>query len=178
MNKLNLLKCCFYFVVGAGLVAVSGGCTKEQVAQAINTAGNSDLSDSDIVGGLKSALKVGTDTSVNLTHKVDGYFKNKAIKLLFPPDAQKIITTLQGNILTAGLVNSYVDKVVLSLNRAAEDAAVEAKPILVDAITSMSIQDGKNILFGDSLAATSYLKTKSFTNLKAAFKPKIKDSLD
>lgn len=134
---------------------------------------SSSVSDADIVAGLKEALKVGTDTSVSLTSVTDGYFKNAAIKILLPPEAQKVESTLR----SLGQ-DKLVDDAILSLNRAAEDAASSAKPIFVDAITSMSISDGKDILFGDSTAATSYLKTKTYTSLKDIYKPKIQASLD
>jgi hypothetical protein len=145
------------------------GCKK---AEDIISNAPTGLSDDEIVQGLKDALEHGTDTSVNLTHKVDGYFKNTAIKILLPPEAQLVESTLRG----MGL-GSLCDDAILSLNRAAEDAAVEAKPIFWNAITSMTISDGKSILKGDSTAATTYLKTKTDSQLFAAFKPKIQNSL-
>src|SRR5438552_16929400 len=74
------------------------------------------LRDDEIVQGLKDALEHGTDTSVNLTHKVDRYFKNAAIKILLPPEAQTVENTLR----SMGL-GSLCDSAILSLNRAAED---------------------------------------------------------
>ncbi len=144
-------------------------CTKDQIDSVLN----SNVSDAEVVAGLKSALQVGTDTSVSRTNRKDGYFTNAAIKILLPPEAQEAARYLN-NI---GL-QSYVDNAILSINRAAEDAASEAKPIFIDAITSITITDGKNILFGDSIAATSYLKTKTYVNLKSIYKPRIKTSLD
>jgi hypothetical protein len=64
------------------------------------------------------------------------------------------------------------------MNRAAEDAANEAKPIFVDAIKGMSIMDAKNILFGNKDAATNYLKDKTFQSLVNAYSPKINTSLN
>ncbi|MGZ5245251.1 MAG: DUF4197 domain-containing protein [Bacteroidia bacterium] len=130
------------------------------------------LTEAEMVAGLKEALKVGTDTSVKLTSRVDGYFKDKAIKILLPEEAKKVESTLR----SLGM-GSLVNELILKLNRAAEDAAIEAKPIFVDAITGMTITDGKAILFGDSTAATKYLNTKTYTQLEDLFQPKIKASL-
>jgi hypothetical protein len=146
-------------------------CTKAELDQALQSTG---LSDADIVSGLKSALNVGTDSSVHKTNRLDGYYKNLAIKILFPSDAQNIIDVVSA--IPGG--QGYVDNVVLTMNRAAEDAAKEAKPIFVDAVTSMTITDGKNILLGDSVAATNYLRTKTYVSLKTLYKPKISSSMD
>lgn len=66
-----------------------------------------------------------------------------------------------------------VDKFVLTLNRAAEEATKEAAPIFVNAIMSMSIQDGMNILKGADNAATKYLEEKTTSQLYTNFKPKV-----
>jgi hypothetical protein len=70
-----------------------------------------------------------------------------------------------------------VDKAILSMNRAAEDASKSAAPIFVDAIKSMSIQDAVGILKGSDTSATSYLKTKTTSNLTEAFRPTIETAL-
>ncbi len=64
-----------------------------------------------------------------------------------------------------------VDKVIVSLNRAAEDAVTEARPLFVNAIKEMTFADVKNILMGDNMAATNYLKGKTNSQLQAAFQP-------
>ncbi len=130
------------------------------------------LTEAEMVAGLKEALKVGTDTSVKVTSRLDGYYKDKVIKILLPAEAQKVESTLR----SMGM-GSIVDELILKLNRAAEDAATEAKPIFVDAISAMTISDGKAVLFGDSTAATQYLNTKTYTQLEQLFQPKIKASL-
>lgn len=136
------------------------------------TAG-SQLSTADIAAGLKQALEVGAQNSSNQLSALDGFFKNAAIKILLPEEAQKVEKTLRD--LGMG---SLVDKAVLSLNRAAEDATKSAAPIFVDAIKTMTIQDALGILKGGDFAATNYLKTKTTTALSAAFKPVIQQSLD
>jgi len=136
-------------------------------------AGGGQLSTADIAAGLKQALEVGAQNSGNQLSALDGFFKNAAIKILLPEEAQKVEKTLRD--LGMG---SLVDKAILSLNRAAEDATKSAAPIFVDAIKTMTIQDALGILKGGDFAATSYLKTKTTSALTASFKPVIQTSLD
>lgn len=131
------------------------------------------LTTADIVAGLKQALTVGTQNSTNRLSAVDGFFADAAIKVLMPPEAQKVESTLRN----FGL-GSLVDKAVLSMNRAAEDAAKSATPIFVDAIKQMTISDAIGILKGGDFAATNYFKQKTTLALTNAFKPVISKSLD
>jgi hypothetical protein len=130
------------------------------------------LSTAEIVQGLKEALSVGASNSSKKLNALDGYFGNAAIKLLMPPEAQKVEKTLR----SLGL-GSQVDKAILSMNRAAEDAAASAAPIFLDAIKSMSIQDAAGILKGGDNAATRYLQDKTTVALTGAFRPVIEQSL-
>lgn len=131
------------------------------------------LSNEDVIAGLKEALSVGARNSSDKLSAVDGFFANAAIKLLMPEEARKVESTLRN----VGLGN-MVDKAVLSMNRAAEEASKSAAPIFVDAITSMSIQDAFAILKGSDSAATVYLKGKTTVSLTNAFKPVIEDALE
>ena len=74
-------------------------------------------------------------------------------------------------------MQKQVDEVVLSINRAAEDAAVLAKPIFVGAIKKMSIKDAIGIVKGNKTAGTDYLNRNTNSALVNAFKPIIKNSL-
>lgn len=133
----------------------------------------SGLSSQDIANGLKEALTMGAEKGcVNLS-KPDGFFKNAALKILMPPEAQKIENTIRG----LGM-NQLADDFILSMNRAAEDACNTAAPIFIKAIKDMSITDGINILKGNETAATTYLKSKTEMDLKNSFSPIIKTSLD
>ena len=135
-----------------------------------NTAGG--LTNAEIVSGLKQALEIGAQNSANQLSSLDGFFKNAAIKILLPQEAQKVEKTLR-DLGMGGLV----DKAILSVNRAAEDAAKSAAPIFVDAIKTMTIQDALGILRGGDFAATNYLKNKTTTPLTEAFRPVIESSL-
>jgi len=131
-----------------------------------------NLSNDDIISGLKEALRVGTDSSSKKLSKLDGFFGDAAIKILMPPEAQKVEQTLRG----VGL-GKLVDKAVLSMNRAAEDAASGVGEIFWNSIKQMSINDGLQILRGGDFAATDYLKKTTTAELTSRFKPVIEGSL-
>ena len=122
--------------------------------------------------GIKQALEIGTSAGADKLSQKDGFFGNLAVKILFPTEAQKVEKTLR----SVGL-NSLADNVILSINRAAEDAAREAKPIFVAAIRQMTIADATNILLGNKDAATQYFKRVTTAQLMEKFSPVITNSL-
>jgi hypothetical protein len=134
---------------------------------------NGNFAQQQIAEGLKQALTIGTQNSTARLSAVDGFFANAAIKILMPPEAQNVEKTLR----RFGMGN-LIDKTILSLNRAAEDAAKSAAPIFIDAIKQMSISDAIGILKGGDFAATDYFKQKTTAALTAAFKPVISKSLE
>jgi len=126
----------------------------------------------EIASGIKQALELGTSAGADRLSAKDGFLGNLAVKILFPPEAQKVEKTLR----SIGL-GSLADNVILSLNRAAEDAAKEAKPVFVSAIRQMTIADATNILLGNKDAATNYFKRVTTSELMAKFSPIIASSL-
>lgn len=134
---------------------------------------NLGLSDQEIVEGLKSALAVGTDTSVSILTKVDGYYGDELVKILLPDEAEILVNNISkipgGQIL--------LDETLLAINRSAEDAAQSATPIFVNAITDITFSDAKNILNGSDDAATNYLKINTSDSLFTLFEPQINKSL-
>ncbi|MEJ2882538.1 DUF4197 domain-containing protein [Pedobacter sp. GR22-6] len=140
------------------------------IIKQIPTGGNP--TSTEIGLGLKQALEIGTTRGADLLSAKDGFLGNMAVKILFPPEAQKVEKTLR----SIGL-NSLADNVITSLNRAAEDAAKEAKPIFISAIKQMTIADATNILLGNKDAATSYFKRVTTAQLMEKFRPVITASL-
>ena len=126
------------------------------------------LTNDEVIAGLKEALNVGIKNSVNLTSVTDGFLKNNAIRLPFPEDAIKV----RQKAIELGM-SGQVEKFETTLNRAAEEATKEALPIFVDAIKNMSISDGFTILKGGDGAATKYLRDNTTAKLVAAFSPKV-----
>ena len=136
--------------------AKSGGFSKEEAGKAI-----------------KEALEKGTTSGVAIVSKPDGYLKRPEIKIPFPPEAQKVEKKLR----EVGM-GKKVDDAVVAINRAAEDAAVAAKNIFIDAIKAMTIKDAINIIKGEDNAATEYLRRTVGDQLKSSFMPKIRVSLE
>lgn len=160
------------------LMLVLAGCTSAQINQAIDgvnktIGGEKSLTTAEVAEGLKEALVKGISTGADLVSVTDGYFKNPEIKIPFPPEVKKVEDALR----KIGL-GGQVDKFVMTLNRGAEDAAKEAKPIFIAAIKSMTIQDAWSILQGEDNAATEYLKRTTSALLKEKFKPVIQSSLN
>ena len=145
----------------------------DRILKGLGVGQQSGLSDAKIGSGLKEALKVGTENTVNLTGKSDGYFLNQAIKILMP---EKLRNFEKG--LRAVGYGPQVDEFVLSMNRAAERAAPFAKQIFWDAIGEMSFEDARKILSGQETAATDYFKSKTTDKLTAAFKPVVDNAMN
>jgi len=130
------------------------------------------LTNDEIVGGLKEALRVGTEHSAGLASATNGFYSNPQLFIPFPEEAIKVKNTLE----KLGM-NKQVNDFVLSLNRAAEEAAKGAAPIFIQAIQNMTFQDALGILKGGDNAATSYLREKTYDQLKATFKPIVVESI-
>ncbi|WP_282032069.1 DUF4197 domain-containing protein [Winogradskyella eximia] len=129
------------------------------------------LSNTDIAAGLRQALDLGIDKQVSKLTQEDGFFKNELVKIVLPEELQKVDNTLR----KVGL-SSLADEGLKILNRAAEDAVKEATPIFVSAVKDITFADAKNILLGEDNAATSYLTSKTQTELYSKFKPVIENS--
>lgn len=132
-----------------------------------------DISSDDVANGLKEALSKGTNKGTELLSQKDGYFKS-IYKIMLPEDAKKVCDKLRPVPGFASIEEDVIEK----LNRAAEDAAIKAKPIFLSAIKSMSIADAWNILKGKDNAATQYLQSTTTDPLYAEFKPIITESME
>jgi hypothetical protein len=140
----------------------------------IKNNGSGSFTQDEAGQAIKEALTNGITKGVDKVSVVDGYFKNPAIKIPFPPGAQKVESTVRN----VGL-GSQVDKAVESFNHAAENAAKQATPIFINAIKQLTVTDAINIVNNQQQdAATQFLKRTTTEQLVAAFKPSIKDALD
>lgn len=142
------------------------------LSQLPGTGGNG-VTETEAGEGIKEALGQGLVKAVLQLNKEDGFFKDAFYKILMPPDAKKIENTLRD--LGMG---KMVDKAILQINRAAEDAAGYAKPIFVDAIKSMTLSDAIGLVKNGDTSATHFFRVKTTDKLIAAFLPVIKSSLD
>jgi len=136
-----------------------------------NSPSKIDLTNEEVISGLKEALNVGIKNAVNLSSVTDGFLKNDVIRLPFPPDAIKV----REKAINFGL-SKQVTTFEETLNRAAEEATKKALPIFVDAIKNMSVSDGFTILKGGDGAATKFLKSQTSNQLVIAFAPVVKEA--
>ena len=170
------------FILPALISAMLIACTTQQMQETANAAKESmnggkpasnPLTNDEVVSGLRDALTVGTNNSSTFASKVDGYYKNPALFIPFPPEAQKV----KDWAAKVGM-NKQVDEFVMTLNRSAEEAAKDAAPIFVNAIKGMSIGDGFAILRGADNAATQYLKDKTTAELRLKFSPVVQNAIN
>jgi len=185
MKKILIFSIVFFSVTSVGraqsigdiLHDVLGGSSDSKKTTNTSNSGNGfslgSLSNSEVVSALRQALELGSKNAGAKLSAKDGFFGNALVKILLPPEAQKV----EGLMRQFGM-GSLADKVILQMNRAAEDAAGKAVPIFVNAITTISIQDGISILRGGNGAATNYLKSRTTAALTTAFRPVIQNSLN
>jgi len=131
-----------------------------------------ELTEGDIVSGLKEALKVGAKNAADRLSSEDGYYGDMSVKIPLPDEARVIVENI-GRIPGG---EQLLENVILSINRAAEDAAREVAPIFVGSVTQMTIADGYNILHGADNAATEYLRKTTWNELYSLYGPKISTS--
>lgn len=128
--------------------------------------GGRELSENKIIRGLKEALQIGTTNAVGIVSKLDGYYKSPKIRIPLPDSVQKVEKILRG----VGY-GSKVDAFELSMNRAAERAAPEAKAMFLNAIKQMTFSDAKKILQGRDNEASLYFEDKTRGRLHELFQP-------
>jgi hypothetical protein len=159
------------------IIILLSACSSQQINQTLGdinkTVRGSSLSTAEVAEGLREALIQGISNGSDIVSRIDGYYKNPLIAIPFPPDVKRVEERLR----QIGL-GSEVDRFVMTLNRGAEEAAKEAKPIFVNAIKQMTIDDAWAILRGDKDAATQYLKRSTSSQLREKFKPVIQNALN
>ncbi len=139
---------------------------KEQTPAAL---GKSNLSNADIVSGLKEALIKGSQSAVSTLGKENGFFAHPKLRIPMPEKLKTVETALRKL-----KQDEIADDFVLSMNRAAEKAVPKAMTIFSSAIKTMSIEDAYGILQGPDNAATEYLKKTSGSQLQQQFLPIVK----
>ncbi|MGC1389650.1 MAG: DUF4197 domain-containing protein [Bacteroidales bacterium] len=165
-------KICFLFCIAIlGMQYIDAQFLKD--AKKLLSSKSKGLTEKDAADGIKEALVNGTGVSVKLVSVPDGYWGNPEIKIPFPAEAKE----MESKMRAIGM-GKKVDEFNESMNRAAEKAASEAKPIFINAIKGMTVRDAINIVKGADNAATMYLKNNTSPELVAKFQPIIKTSLD
>lgn len=152
------------------------------LGQVLSTTGDilnsGALSNQDAAAGIKQALEKGVLTGTNFLGQKNGFLGNAAYKIFMPKEVQQVEQKIRNNPIANALAGAYLDKVVTAMNRGAEKAMAQAKPIFVNAIRSMTITDAVNIVTGRDGGATDFLKRATLAQLTAKFKPVIGQSLN
>ncbi|HQX73120.1 MAG TPA: DUF4197 domain-containing protein [Chitinophagaceae bacterium] len=167
------MKTSFIVIAFSLIVLPAGSFAQIKLKDVLNKKSSSGITENEAGQGIKEALTNGVTTAVLNLNKTDGFFGSEFYKMLLPPDAKKVESTLR-NIGMGG----QVDKAILAINRGAEDAVGFAKPIFVDAIKEMTLKDALNIIKGPKDGATNYFKDRTKEKLITAFTPSVKSSLD
>ncbi len=170
---VGLMACSLVLVLIAGCAEMTGS-DLGSVLSALSTTGSgaTGLDASTVAAGLKEALTVGSQRAVAETSKTNGFLDNSLIHIAMPEQLSTMATTLR----SIGF-GSQVDAMEVAMNRAAERASEEAKPVLIDAVSKMTLTDAMGILNGGNTAATDYFRSKTSDSLKAKFMPIIKDKM-
>lgn len=166
MKKINTFYLALIFILFIG-------CTSTDLNRVLQGASNAILSNEDVANGLKEALVKGISVGSDSASREGGFYKNELIRIALPEEFRKV----EGTMRKLGL-GAEVDRVLLAINRGAENAAKEAKPIFINAIKQLTIQDAFSILKGEEDAATQFLRRTTSDQLTALFKPRVQESLN
>jgi hypothetical protein len=129
-------------------------------------AGLESVSNRQAAAGLKDALMQGAEKAVSALGAQDGFLGNDTVKIPLPPAIEKVESGLK--LMGMG---KQADELVVGMNRAAEMAVQEAKPVLLDSVKKMSVRDAKDILTGGDDAATQYFRETTSAELTDKFLP-------
>lgn len=170
-----------FFLIGLSTILLFG-CDQKTTEALLNTtsailnAQNGSvpqLTNDEVISGLREALYIGTNNSTGLVSKLDGFNKNPLVFIPWPQEAKN----MKDKLVQLGFQKQVTD-FETSLNRAAEEASKEAVPVFIDAIKGMSISDGFAILKGNDTAATHYLREKTYASLQAKFSPIVTNAIN
>lgn len=153
------------------LILVSLACAVS-IAQ-VHAAGLDSLTNADASRGLKQALTDAAGIAVGKLGVENGYLGNPKVKIPLPPSLRRV----EGAMRVMGM-RRQADELVVTMNRAAEAAAPEAKALLIDAAKKMTVQDAKQILTGGDTAVTEYFRRTTQSQLTERFLPIVKKATD
>lgn len=174
MKKNILISMSIVLFFGSSCEVINETISNVNIPSANDENGEPQLTNSEVISGLREALNVGIKNAVDITSITDGFMGNDEIKIPFPESAIKMKEWAENK----PILSDKVLKITETLNRAAEDAAKEATPIFVEAIKNMTVSDGFSILNGGDGAATKFLENNTKEALINAFAPKVQNSIE
>ncbi len=164
----------FLGLLVVGCAEMKGGELAGSVLSALSTAGGTGgLDEATVAAGLKEALTLGSERAVASTSKPGGFLDNNLIRIAMPDE----LSTMSKTLRAIGF-GSQIDAMEVGMNRAAERASEEAKPVLIDAVSQMTLTDAMGILRGGDTSATDYFRSKTSDSLRAKFLPIIQEKMN
>lgn len=157
------------FLAHTQKLAVSGLLVFSMATAALASNLLAALSSQDTTDGLRQALSQGAEVAVSQLGKSNGFYGNPRVRIPLPGSLEKGAVMLR----RVGM-GSQLDQLEVTMNKAAEAAVVEAKPVLVNAVKQMSVSDAKGILTGGNTAATEYFRRTTSADLTTRFLPIVK----
>ncbi len=131
------------------------------------------LSEVDAAAGVRAALERGALAAVGLLGRTDGFLANPLVRIPLPgflKDAAKLMkATGQGH---------KVDELVTAMNRAAEAAVPQAKPLFLNAVKAVSVDDALKIVRGGSTSVTDFFSGKTRAPLGEKFLPIVTEATE
>jgi hypothetical protein len=176
MKTANLLfaGCCLW-LAGSTMVLADWSKYLDTAKEAMGTAGLTstrvDLTNAEMVGGLKEALDKGIQFAVDSLGKPGGFLDNSKVRIPMP----KSLSWVESSLRTLHQ-DALADEFITTMNQAAEQAVPEAADIFAEAIQDMSVEDAQGILSGPDDAATKYFRTHTETELTSRMRPIVEEA--
>lgn len=151
-------------LVATMAVVTLGTTTQSCVALATSSVG---------LAVLKQILLGGITKGLNIFSNKDSFLANQLIEAALPQQLKDVNSTLQ----KLGL-NNLVQKEKEYIAQAAAFTVDTSRPILVNAVNSLTAEDAARIVQGGSGAATQILRERTSEQLMAAIAPKVDAKLN
>jgi hypothetical protein len=133
----------------------------------------SDITNQEASGGIRGALNTGISSAVGKLGVPGGFLNNPKVKITLPPALEQVASGMR--LMGQG---KRADELVAKMNEAAEQAVPLAKPLLANAVKSMTLADAKQILTGGDDSVTTFFRAKTYAALVTKFLPIVKHSTD
>ena len=153
-------------IASAGML----GCLLAASAWALGLA---DLTNQEASSGIRGALTQGASSAISKLGVPGGFSNNPKVRIELPHALEELASGMR--MIGRG---KDADELVASMNQAAEQAVPQAKPLLIQAVKSMSLADAKSILTGGDNSVTNFFREKTSAPLAVQFLPIVKRVTD
>ncbi len=145
---------------------------REALGDLTGNGDGGDLSQGDRIDALREALSIATRNATAELGRHDGFWANPEVRIPLPGLVRSTRDTLD-RFGAAGPVDDLHQR----MNRAAEDAAPQARELFLDAIEDLTLDEAREIIQGPDDAATRHFETRMSDPLAARMEPVIDEAL-